>query len=85
MRKNKWKKRDGKIEDRFYFLELYYYIKDYWEKIYTDKIKFLYDYHEYHLLNRKIRRIYEEKRKPQQHHYNVIDLVLEEIISADEI
>ena len=53
-------------------------------KIYTDKIKFLDGYHEHYLLERKIRHIYEEKGK-RQHHYNVIDLVLEEIISADDI
>ena len=54
-------------------------------KIYTDKIEFLKGYHEYYLLERKIRHIYEEKRKPQQHLYNVIDLVLNETISADDI
>ena len=54
-------------------------------KIYIDKIEFLKGYHEYHLLEKKIRYIYEEKRKPQQHLYNVIDLVLNETISADDI
>ena len=54
-------------------------------KIYIDKIEFLKGYHEYHLLERKIRHIFEEKRKPQQHLYNVIDLVLNETISADDI
>ena len=54
-------------------------------KIYIDKIEFLKGYHEYYLLERKIRYIYEEKRKPQQHLYNVIDLVLNETISADDI
>ena len=53
-------------------------------KIYTDKIKFLDGYHKHYLLERKIRHIYEEKGK-LQHHYNVIDFVLEEIISADDI
>ena len=54
-------------------------------KIYIDKIEFLKGYYEYHLLEKKIRYIYEEKRKPQQHLYNVIDLVLNETISADDI
>ena len=48
-------------------------------------INFIKGYHEYYLLERKIRHIYEEKRKPQQHLYNVIDLVLNETISADDI
>ena len=53
-------------------------------KIYTDKIEFLKGYHEYFFLERKIRHIYEEKGK-RQHHYNIIDLVLNETISADDI
>ena len=53
-------------------------------KIYTDKIKFLDGYHEHYLLEIKIRHIYEEKGK-RQYQYNIIDLVLEEIIPADNI
>ena len=53
-------------------------------KIYTDKIKFLDGYHKHYLLERKIRHIYEEKGK-RQYQYNIIDLVLEEIIPADNI
>ena len=56
-------------------------------KIYTYKIKFLDGYHEHYLLKRiwrKIRHIYEKKGK-RQYHYNIIDLVIEGIISADDI
>ena len=53
-------------------------------KIYTDKIEFLKGYHEYYLLERNIRHIYEEKRN-RQYYYNVIDLVLDETIYADDI
>ena len=53
--------------------------------VYLDKINFLNGYYEYYYLKRKIQYILEEKGGKHQYQYNIIDLVLDDIIPIDKI